>query len=191
MFSVGFIAGTYRTRGACRGSVQPDVCVARPVRRRLGLTIALAAALLCAGAPPGAAVAQTSAQNTEAEASVRNIVDSFVTAWNANDTSALTALFAPNGSFTSPSGTKAVGAGQIRQSLTQKHSDIYKGTTLAAKTSTITFTQKGQPVAKGSFTLKGVDVIFGVEMSGHGTYTFRFTQVDHKWVIASAQITRQ
>ena len=42
--------------------------------------------------------------------------------------------------------------------------------------------------AKGTYTLKGVNVMFGIEVSPEGTFTFQLTRRSDAWRIASARL---
>lgn len=162
-----------------------------PKPRKAGLAVVFATSLLLCGVAVCALAAEQKADPSDAKAAIRRVVQGFVTAWNKNDTDTLTNLFTRDERFTSPRGANAEGQLQIKKLLTQEHRDIYKGTTLVATVDQITFPREGGSVATGSYTLKGVDVAFGIEVSPQGSFAFRFTRREVRWLIASARIFKQ
>lgn len=150
-----------------------------------------AAALLLWSCAFAAFAAESAARASAAHTEIKTVVESFVSAWNQNKTGTLTNLFTPNGTFTSPKGAKAKGRAAIANLLTQEHRDIYRGTTLVANVDSIAFPKAETAVAKGTYTLKGVNIIFGIEVSPEGTFSFQLTRRDGVWRIASARIFKE
>ena len=147
-----------------------------------------AAALFLWGCAFAAFAAEPAARASTARTEITTVVQNFVSAWNQNNTETLTDLFTPNGTFTSPRGAKAKGRAAIRNLLTQEHRDIYRGTTLVANVDSTAFPKTGNALAKGTYTLQGVNVMFGIEVSPEGTFTFELTRRSDAWRIASARI---
>jgi hypothetical protein len=66
----------------------------------------------------------------------------------------------------------------------------FEGTTLATSTDTIHFVKNGIALAKGTYTLSGVDVFLGLETSVKGSFIFRIIKTTGQWMIQSAYILR-
>jgi uncharacterized protein (TIGR02246 family) len=118
-------------------------------------------------------------------------VRDFVSAWNRHDTNALAGLFAPDGVFESPRGATAQGREQIVDLLTEEHRKIYRGTTLHATVKEVTFPSDGVALAEGSYTLSGIDVALGFEVSAEGSFDYRMTRGKESWSITRARIHKQ
>jgi uncharacterized protein (TIGR02246 family) len=135
---------------------------------------------------PGASAADSNVRE-----SVVAVVGEFVSAWNRHDTNTLAGLFAPAGRFTSPRGATAKGRHQIVEMLTQEHREIYQGTTLRATIDAVTFPVDDAALVTGSYTLSGIDIALGLEVSAEGSFDYRLTRRGDHWTIASARIYKQ
>lgn len=135
-------------------------------------------------------VANVAAPSASAEAPVSRVVQNFVSAWNRNDTAALTSLFTKDASFESPRGARATGRQQIRKLLTDEHSEIYIGTTLVADVTKVTGAATSTPIANGTYTLEGVNVALWFDASVQGSFVFRFAKRGGRWLISSARISK-
>ena len=136
-------------------------------------------------------LAPVSAAGSNAHESVVDVVDEFVSAWNRHDTNGLAGLFAPAGRFTSPRGATAKGRQQIVRLLTQDHREIYQGTTLRAKIGAVTFPADDTALVTGNYTLSGIDIALGFEVSAEGSFDYRLTRSGDHWTIASAHIYKR
>ncbi len=119
------------------------------------------------------------------------VIGQFVSAWNRNDIDALTSLFTPTGTFKSPAGDGAQGRAGIHKLLAREHREIFRESTLAATPENIVFPKPGLANAIGAYTLSGIPVMFGIEVSREGKFDFRLTRLEGRWFIASARIAKE
>jgi uncharacterized protein (TIGR02246 family) len=153
----------------------------------LALTLAMAVASPLAATSASARDGCSAAATTQ----TRGVVQWFVRAWNQHDTAALLSLFAPHGVLTTPSGYRASGRGELRDLLERKQRDIYHGTTLRVSAVHVTCNERQrQRRASGSYTLHGVELAFGIDISVSGTFVMRLVPVDGNWRIQRAHIAR-
>lgn len=159
------------------------------MRPRHGAPAIVALLVLCVQAACALAADATerfSKQQTE----VASVVEKFVSSWNRHDIEALTHLFTHTGKFKSPAGEGAQSKAGIRKLLANEHREIFRESTLEAVNERIWFPQTGAAVAVGSYTLSGIPVMFGIEVSREGTFRFQLTRRNGRWLIADARIAR-
>lgn len=145
--------------------------------------------LLYAFATACGAADRTAASNENA--SVTDVVDVFVTAWNKHDIATLTGLFTANGRFKSPAGHGARTRPGIHKLLVQEHGDLFKESTLAATIKNIAHPKTGSAVATGTFTLSNIPAVLGINVAREGTFDFHLVRQKSRWLIASARISEQ
>ncbi len=121
---------------------------------------------------------------------VLEVVQRFDTAWNRADAEAVAALFAPDGEFVSPSGAITSARAEIQSLLAGEFQDRLQGTTLTTKVDAVKFVKHDAALAKGTFTLKGIDVFLAWETSVTGSFIFRIQNTDGRWVVEKAYILR-
>jgi uncharacterized protein (TIGR02246 family) len=170
-----------KTTDGGKGSVG-SVC-----RRNVLRAAALAALVAC-----GSRLALASEEGSpEAKDAVESVVQAFVRAWNRHDVDTLTHLFAPKGNFTSPSGAGATNRSGIRDLLAREHREIFRESTLDAKTRQVTYPSGRSAEAVGHYTLSGIPVAFGIEVAREGSFHFELERRDGEWLIQSARIAKQ
>lgn len=155
----------------------------RPLHAIIIALLFLASAADTLAAPRGGASGSGDRQVTK-------VIDAFVAAWNAHDIATLTALFTANGSFKSPAGHGARTRPGIHDLLAQEHRDIFVQSTLAETITKIDHPKAGVAVAKGTFTLTNIPVIFGIDVAREGTFDFHVRRTKGRWLISSARITK-
>lgn len=121
---------------------------------------------------------------------VLEVVQRFDTAWNRADAEAVAALFAPDGEFVSPSGAITSARAEIQSLLAGEFQDRLQGTTLTTKVDATKFIKRDAALAKGTFTLKGIDLFLGLETSVSGAFIFRIQETDGRWMIEKGYILR-
>jgi uncharacterized protein (TIGR02246 family) len=124
---------------------------------------------------------------TDQEA-VLEVVQTFDTAWNRADAEAVAALFAPDGEFVSPSGAITSARAEIKNLLAGEFQERLQGTTLTTKVDATKFIKQDAALAKGTFTLKGIDLFLGLETSISGAFIFRIQKTDGRWMIEKGYI---
>ncbi len=72
--------------------------------------------------------------------------------------------------------------------LLREHGEVFRKSTLQARVEKVGFPQTGSAVATGTYTLSGVPVLFGIEVTREGTFDFRLIRRDGRWLIRSARI---
>jgi len=157
----------------------------------LGLIARFFAVVFCLSLAQEALAAEPIIPGGNARTEVRTVVQMFVSAWNRGNTDALTNLFTPEGTFTTPRGTKAKGRPAIRTLLTQEQRELYRGTTLIAQVDAIAFPNPGTAIARGAYTLHGVNAASAAEVAAQGIFSFQLTRRGGSaWRIESARIFR-
>jgi uncharacterized protein (TIGR02246 family) len=124
------------------------------------------------------------------EKAVLEIVQRFDTAWNRADAEAVAALFAPDGEFVSPSGAITSARAEIQNLLAGEFQERLQGTTLTIKVDATKFVKQDAALAKGTFTLKGIDLFLGLETSVSGAFIFRIQETNGRWMIEKGYILR-
>jgi uncharacterized protein (TIGR02246 family) len=119
---------------------------------------------------------------------VLEVVQTFDTAWNRADAEAVAALFAPDGEFVSPSGAITSARAEIKNLLAGEFQERLQGTTLTTKVDATKFIKQDAALAKGTFTLKGIDLFLGLETSISGAFIFRIQKTDGRWMIEKGYI---
>jgi uncharacterized protein (TIGR02246 family) len=119
---------------------------------------------------------------------VLEVVQRFDTAWNRADAEAVAALFAPDGEFVSPSGAITSARAEIKNLLAGEFQDRLQGTTLTTKVDATKFIKQDAALAKGTFTLRGIDLFLGFETSVSGAFIFRIQKTEGRWMIEKGYI---
>ncbi len=138
-----------------------------------------------------ASAADTKGAFAKRQTEVASVIEAFVSAWNSHDLETLTNLFTPGGNFKSPAGQGAQSRAAIRKLLAKEHREIFRESTLQAGNYRIVFPQTDAAVAIGSYTLSGIPVLFGIEVSREGTFKFQLKRRDGRWLIADARIAKE
>jgi uncharacterized protein (TIGR02246 family) len=137
------------------------------------------------------AAAASSRTGQDRRAALESVVRSFVRAWNGHDIDTLAQLFTADANFTSPSGEGATTRKGIRKLLAHEHREIFRESTLDARTRSVTLRSPTRARAAGRYKLSNIPVAFGIDVARDGTFHFAFERHDGRWLIASARIGRQ
>lgn len=121
---------------------------------------------------------------------VLEVVQRFDSAWNRADAEAVAALFSPDGEFVSPSGAITSARAEIKNLLAGEFQERLQGTTLTTSVDATKFIKQDAALAKGTFTLKGIDVFLGWETSVRGSFIFRIQEMNGQWMVEKAYILR-
>jgi uncharacterized protein (TIGR02246 family) len=121
---------------------------------------------------------------------IQDVVHSFVSAWNRSDAQAVAQLFSRDGTFVSPSGSKADSRAEIIKLLKKEHEETFKGTTLSMSIGAIQSAKDDVAVVDGTYELSGVDLFLGLTTTVTGPFIFRLAKQDGRWTIEQAQVKR-
>jgi ketosteroid isomerase-like protein len=136
------------------------------------------------------------------EASVRNVVAGFATAWNSHDMNSFGKLFASDADFVNVTGILMKGRQEIQSHHAWSHGaipenthvpqtlpknyGIFKNSTMRFDTIDVRFLRKDVALAHVNWQLYG-DV--RTSTSRHGVFLFVLTREEQGWQIAAAQNT--
>lgn len=152
---------------------------------RLLTTLVLSVLVSAPLARPGSVIGQD--RLTE---EIHDLVERFVDAWDDDDVEALSALFTEDGTFITPSGSRATFRQNIRRLLMTEHEDVFEGTTMTETITSIEFQHAGRAVVKGDYMLNGYKVLGFMPVSPHGSFTLHVIDNDDGWMIQRASISR-
>ena len=74
--------------------------------------------------------------------------------------------------------------------LASEFQERLQGTTLITKVDGTKFIKPDAALAKGTFTLKGIDLFLGFETSVSGAFIFRIQETNGRWMIEKGYILR-
>jgi hypothetical protein len=116
------------------------------------------------------------------EKAVLEVVQRLDTAWNRADVRRT--------EFVSPSGAITSARAEIQNLLAGEFQERLQGTTLTIKVDATKFVKQDAALAKGTFTLKGIDLFLGLETSVSGAFIFRIQETNGRWMIEKGYILR-
>ena len=126
----------------------------------------------------------------EKEIAPETLVKELVLAWNRGDAERIAGLFVPNGVLITPTGSEIRSRPEIRKTISEQRDGRLKETTLTNTVDDISLQDVDTAVVKGSYRLDGIKLL-GVSSSSSGSYVFRQTKQDGRWMIAKAEVLRK
>lgn len=135
--------------------------------------------------------AKTSETKTsKKEIAPETTVKELVLAWNQSDAKKVSALFAPDGVLITPTGSEVYSRADIQRTISEQRNGMLKETTLTNTVDDVSHPDADTTVVKGTYELKGIKVL-GFTSSTTGSYIFRQTKRDGRWLISKAEVTRK
>lgn len=120
------------------------------------------------------------------EATVKELVQ----AWNNDDAEKIAALFLPNGRLRLPTGSEVRSRDEIKKTIAKHRSGTLSESILSNTIDGVSNTDDNNSVVKGTYQLEGIKVL-GYSTNSTGTYEFRQTKRNGRWLIAQAEVTRE
>ncbi|MPZ77982.1 MAG: SgcJ/EcaC family oxidoreductase [Deltaproteobacteria bacterium] len=130
------------------------------------------------------------AATEKAEIAPEATVKELVQAWNNDDAEKIAALFLPNGMLRLPTGSEVRSRDEIKKTIANHRSGMLSESTLSNTVEGVSNTDDNNSVVKGTYQLEGMKVL-GFTSNSTGTYEFRQTKRDGRWLIAQAEVTRE
>lgn len=144
-----------------------------------------------------AAISQTQdqAETSETKTSEKEIapeatVKELVLAWNQSDAKNISALFIPNGVLITPTGSEVHSRADIEKTISEQRNGMLKETTLTNSVDDVSHSDADTSVVKGTYQLHGIKLL-GFTSTSTGSYVFRQTKRDGRWLISKAELTRK
>jgi uncharacterized protein (TIGR02246 family) len=130
------------------------------------------------------------AKTAEKEIAPEATVKELVLAWNRSDAKNISALFVPNGVLITPTGSEIHSRADIQKTISEQRNGMLKETTLTNTVDDVSHPDADTAVVKGTYELQGIKVL-GFTSSSTGSYVFRQTKQDGRWLISKAEVTRK
>lgn len=135
--------------------------------------------------------AKTSETKTsEKEIAPETTVKELVLAWNQSDAKTISKLFVPNGILITPTGSEIHSRADIEKTISEQRNGMLKETTLTNTVDDVSHPDADTAVVKGTYELQGIKVL-GFTSSSTGSYIFRQTKRDGRWLISKAEVARK
>lgn len=130
--------------------------------------------------------AKTSEKEMAPEATVKELVR----AWNQSDAKKISTLFVPNGVLITPAGSEIRSRADIQKTISEQRNGMLKETTLTNTVDDVSHPDADTAVVKGTYQLQGIKLL-GFSSTSTGSYVFRQTKREGRWLISKAEVTRQ
>jgi uncharacterized protein (TIGR02246 family) len=130
--------------------------------------------------------AKTSEKEIAPEATVKELV----LAWNQSDAKNISKLFVPNGVLITPTGSEVHSRADIEKTISEQRDGMLKETTLTNTIDDVSHPDADTAVVKGTYELHGIKLL-GFTRTSTGSYVFRQTKRDGRWLISKAEVTRK
>ena len=134
--------------------------------------------------------ADTSRKNPDERQLLSKMVESLVSAWNKNDADTMAKFFLPDAVLVTPTGTVVRSRSGIKKRIIDERQGKLKDTILTHAVESVSFPNNDTAVVKGKYQLQGMKLL-GMEKSPEGSFTFRQTKREGRWMIAKAEVLRK
>jgi uncharacterized protein (TIGR02246 family) len=121
---------------------------------------------------------------------VSTVVESFVSAWNKNDTETIAKLFLSDAVLVMPMGSVVRTRSAIRKRISDERQGKLKATTLNHSVDKISVLNNGTAIVEGKYQLVGMKIL-GVEKSPEGSFIIRHRKQQGNWLISKAEILKK
>lgn len=119
---------------------------------------------------------------------IKDRLDEFQSAWNKDDTKAMAALFADDGTLINPFGTFAQGREAITKVFVQEHTGPFKATKYAGSDVKIQWVTPDVAIADLTANISGVHATDGSSAPDYPHHvTWVFVKKDGKWLASAAR----
>jgi uncharacterized protein (TIGR02246 family) len=134
--------------------------------------------------------ADTSGKNPDERQLLSKMVESLVSAWNKNDADTMAKFFLPDAVLVTPTGAVVRSRSAIKKRIIDERQGKLKDSTLTHAVESVSFPNNNTAVVKGKYQVQGMKLL-GMEKSPEGSFTFRQTKRQGRWMIAKAEVLRK
>ena len=119
-----------------------------------------------------------------------SIIKELVQAWNKRDSESIAELFLPDGVLRIPTGSEISSREGIKNTIAKHQNGMLSETTLTNTVEGISKADEDNVVVKGTYQLDGIKIL-GFSTKSQGTFEFRQTKRDGRWLIKKADVASE
>jgi len=122
------------------------------------------------------------------EQPLKERLDQFQAAWNKDDTAAMAAMWAEDGSLINPFGTAAQGREAVTKIFVQEHSGPFKATKYSTSDVKVQWVTPDVAIVDATANISGIHATDGSSAPDYPHHvTWVFVKKDGKWMAAAAR----